>query len=121
MELASSISDTSGVGPHFRVADCTGADDLDTATRNALAYQPLSDTLLFVDQDLGHRFSVLKGREFGTTTRIVSQTGPVGVRQIPCRPPKLILTFSPLSILGFLTFTPFMPLHRPMAAALSAM
>ena len=50
--------------------------------RTVLAYHPLADALQFVDQEMGHRYVVLKGREFGSTTRVTSQNGPVIVRQV---------------------------------------
>jgi hypothetical protein len=49
------------------------------AVRFALAYQPITDTVHFADAEMGHRYLILKGREFGTTTRVISQLGPVNV------------------------------------------
>lgn len=50
-----------------------------TAVRYAIAYQPLTDALQVVDQELAHRYVVLKGREMGTTARLTSQNGTVSV------------------------------------------
>lgn len=50
-----------------------------TAVHNAMTYQPITDALQWIDQEMGHRYLVLKGREFGTTTRLISQSGPVFV------------------------------------------